>query len=153
MHLFLALCAMWIVCSAHGGIFYLAGGLVACFIVVSIARRMGLHRAHHIPLYFHPRTWRYIGWLFLEILISGVEVTRILLRRELRLAPMLGWVTASQRTELGLAMYANSITLTPGTVSIAAEKGRLRVHALDKTMFHTLMEEQMDTKITKELKL
>lgn len=151
MHLFIALYAVWLVCSGRHEIFFLAAGAFCCAVVVMLVRRMGIYDPKNVPLYFRLRTWSYLLWLVKEIMISGVEVTRIILRRDINLSPVQGWTKSSQKTEVGLAAYATSITLTPGTVTVGAEKGRLHVHALDKCMYHTLIEDIMDKRISREM--
>jgi len=79
----------------------------------------------------HSRVVAYVPWLAWEIVKANVDVARrILAPGRPRIAPRLVRVRASQRSELGQVVYANSITLTPGTVSVDLTDGELLVHAL-----------------------
>ena len=72
----------------------------------------------------------YAIWLIEEILRANVEVARLIVDRQLPLRPRLICVHAQQATELGRVILANSITLTPGTVSVDMRGDRIWVHAL-----------------------
>ena len=72
----------------------------------------------------------YAPWLVKEIVKSNIEVTKILLAPRLKLQRNLIEVGAHQKTALGRVILANSITLTPGTVSVSMENDRILVHAL-----------------------
>lgn len=72
----------------------------------------------------------YAPWLAKEIVHSNIEVTKIILAPELPLSRTMIEVGAHQSSEIGRVILANSITLTPGTVSISMEGDRILVHAL-----------------------
>ena len=55
----------------------------------------------------------------------------------------------SQTSDLGQVIYANSITLTPGTISVDVANGEILVHALSFEGAETLMEGEMDHRVTK----
>jgi multicomponent Na+:H+ antiporter subunit E len=74
---------------------------------------------------------RYWFWLGFEVGKSNLAVARLILQPDLKLTPRLVRVPATQKTPLGLTLFANSITLTPGTVSVALEDGAILVHAVD----------------------
>ena len=72
----------------------------------------------------------YLPYLIKEIVVSNLEVARIILSPKLELQRNLIEVGAHQKTEIGRVVLANSITLTPGTVSVSMEKDRVLVHCL-----------------------
>ena len=72
----------------------------------------------------------YAIWLAKEIVESNIEVTRVILSRKLAIRPRMIRVKASQQSEIGRVILANSITLTPGTVSVDMQGERIWVHAL-----------------------
>jgi multicomponent Na+:H+ antiporter subunit E len=57
-------------------------------------------------------------------------VTRIILHPSLPISPTMTVVRGSQKTTPGLATYANSITLTPGTITVGVSGNDLTIHAL-----------------------
>ena len=78
-------------------------------------------------------TWSaltYFPWLLWEIAKSGWAVTKLIVHPRLPISPTMTKVIASQKTPVGIATYANSITLTPGTITIGVKGNVLTVHAL-----------------------
>ena len=94
----------------------------------------------------------YFIWLLKEILMSAIAVVKIACRKNLRIQPVLEPVKSIQKTNMGIVTYANSITLTPGTVTLSVEGNTLLVHALDLKFMHDLQEGEMDNKIKKVIK-
>lgn len=82
-----------------------------------------------IQLGIRPFT-QYAPWLAKEIVVSNLEVAKIILSPKLELQRNMIEVGAHQQTELGKVILANSITLTPGTVSVSLDDDRILVHAL-----------------------
>ena len=83
---------------------------------------------HPIELFWGAIT--YFPWLFREIAKSGWSVTKVILHPRLPISPTMTVVRASQKTPAGMATYANSITLTPGTITVGVNGSELTVHAL-----------------------
>jgi multicomponent Na+:H+ antiporter subunit E len=94
----------------------------------------------------------YCLWLLKEIFMSALAVSRIAWRKHLLLQPELEPIKTIQDNELGTVIYANSITLTPGTVTLSVEGGHLLVHSLDYDFMNALQEGEMDRKIKKVIK-
>lgn len=84
--------------------------------------------------------------------MSALAVSRIAWRKHLLLQPELEPIKTIQDNELGTVIYANSITLTPGTVTLSVEGGHLLVHSLDYDFMNALQEGEMDRKIKKVIK-
>ena len=70
----------------------------------------------------------YFPWLFWEIAKSNIIVARAVLMNDI--SPQVIYVRATQDDELGHTIYGNSITLTPGTITIGLEGDMVEVHAL-----------------------
>jgi multicomponent Na+:H+ antiporter subunit E len=96
-----------------------------------ICRRMKIVDEEGAPVQLGIRPFTtYAPWLIKEIFKSNIEVTKIVLSPKLKLQRNLIEVGAHPKTELGRVILANSITLTPGTVSVSMDKDRILVHAL-----------------------
>ena len=121
---------LWLLLSGHFEPLLLGFGIASCLLVVAIAHRMDVvdHEGH--PIHIGHRALLYWPWLLLEIAKSNVEVARLILHPKMPISPVLVQVPAGQKTDLGQVIYANSITLTPGTVSVELEEGNILVHAL-----------------------
>ncbi len=150
--LVLVLFGMWMLWSGayswpgsehfHGLI--LALGVASCFFVLVLSMRMKIVDVEAVPLHISWRLIRYIPWLLKEIFIANIDVARLILSPKLRISPNLVKVEAFQETELAQVIYANSITLTPGTVSVDLEDGWITVHAITWEARQALIEGDMD---------
>ena len=79
----------------------------------------------------------YVPILFLEIIKAGLVVARDILLRRYLVTPTLVTFDAGLKTDFGRFLLANSITLTPGTITVQVEGDRFTVHCLDKSMLDT----------------
>lgn len=77
-----------------------------------------------------PKGFLYYPWLALEIIKSNLAVALAILRGSDALQPQVFKLKATQLSDVGRVTYANSITLTPGTVSIFVDGDEITVHAL-----------------------
>lgn len=127
----LALAAAWLLWSGYFDNALLLGlGAASVLFVLRVARRMGIVDEEGAPLHLLPRLPLYAPWLLWEIVKSNVDVGLRILHPRMPIRPVVFRTRAGQRTDLGRVIYANSITLTPGTVSIDMEGDTILVHAL-----------------------
>ena len=84
-----------------------------------------------------PVFFAYLPVLFWEILKAGLVVGRDILFRRYVLTPTLVTFRTDLQTDFGRFLLANSITLTPGTITVQVEGDKLTVHCLDKSMLDT----------------
>lgn len=78
---------------------------------------------------------KYIPWLLLQIFLSAIHVLRLSFHPRMRelIDPQIIRFRSSLRDELALVTFANSITLTPGTITVFVDSdGEFRVHAIDR---------------------
>lgn len=125
--------ALWLLLSGHYVPLLIGLGLASSFAVVLIARRMDVIDHESQPLHVTWRALSYFPWLLIEIVKSAIDVSRAILSPRLALRRRLLEVPADQGHDLGRVIYANSITLTPGTVTIDTEGATLIVHCLTET--------------------
>ncbi len=149
MSLGIALFALWVILSGHLDPFLLTLGLLSSAVIVFIAMRMDVidHESHPIHLTFRiPAYWLWLAW---EIVKANIEVAKIVLNPALPISPTVAKLRTSQHSELGQVIYANSITLTPGTVSLNLEDGYIEIHALTRSMADSLETGEMDRRVTR----
>lgn len=139
----------WLLLSGIYTAFLIAAGLACALAVVLFARRMDVidHEGH--PVHLAPRALLgYWPWLLKEIVKSAWEVSMIILKPRLPISPTLVRVKSTQKTDLGRTVFANSITLTPGTVSVEVGDGEILVHALTRSGADSLAAGDMDRRVT-----
>jgi multicomponent Na+:H+ antiporter subunit E len=146
----LTLYGLWLLLSGHyHDPVLLALGVLSVVAVASIARRMDVvdHEGH--PIHLSLRTaLLYLPWLMWEIVKSNYDVARLILSPSMPISPTVIRLRASQKNDLGRVIYANSITLTPGTISIDVDDETIEVHALTREAAAALRGGEMDRRVT-----
>lgn len=122
--------AFWLVLSGHYTPVLVTVGAVCAILCALAAVRMRTADAEGHPIHLFFGALTYIPWLIREIAKSAWAVTKIVVDPRLPISPTMTVVKASQRTPLGVNVYANSITLTPGTITVGVSGNDLTVHAL-----------------------
>ncbi len=148
LSLLLAMAVTWLLLSGFFEAFLLTLGALSCVLVVAIAVRMDVVDRESFPIHLTGKALTYWIWLLKEIWLASVDVTKRVLARRMPISPTLIELDATQRSELGQVIYANSITLTPGTFTIRVYGNRLLVHALTREGADSLVEGGMDRRVT-----
>jgi multicomponent Na+:H+ antiporter subunit E len=145
----LVLFAFWVLLSGMLTPFLLAAGAASAVAIALLSRRMEIADREGVPLHLTLAALTYWPWLVKEILKSGWQVARIIVDPKLPVSPALARFRPSQASTLGLVTHANSITLTPGTVTVEAERGEFLVHALTQEGADGLAGSEMDRRVSR----
>lgn len=146
--LYSALFGVWLLLSGFFSPFFLGLAVLCCALVVAIVLRMDSVDRMPLPFSLNWRLFSYLPWLAWKIVVANIDVARRVLSPDLAIDPRLDWVPANQKSDLGTAVYANSITLTPGTISTSVEAGRILVHALSSDGIDELEQGAMDRRVS-----
>ena len=123
----------WLLLSGHFEPLLLGMGLVSVVLTVFLAKRMNVLDHESYPLHLFSRFPAFIIYLFREIVNANFDVIkRIMTFNKTSISPQWFEVPLTQKTDLGCVIYANAITLTPGTVSVELTRDKIIVHALSK---------------------
>jgi multicomponent Na+:H+ antiporter subunit E len=122
----------WLALSGHYTAFLVAAGAGSAALCTLAAIRMRTADAEGHPIELFRGAVTYLPWLMWEIAKSAWSVTKVILDPRLPISPTMTVVRASQKTTAGVATYANSITLTPGTITVGVRGNDLTIHALVK---------------------
>jgi len=142
-----ALFGFWVLLSGMFTPFLLAAGAASAVAIALLSRRMEIADREGVPLHATLGAIGYWPWLVKEILKSGWQVARIILDPRLPVSPALVRFKPSQRTTIGLVTHANSITLTPGTVTVEGDHEEFLVHALTREGADGLAGSEMDRRV------
>lgn len=145
--LFLMLFGTWVVFSGYFGAFFLSLGVISCLIAIIMTQRLGISGCESCRIYYRLSAIPYLFWLIKEILLSSIDVAKRVWQANPNISPTLDWIPSMQDNDVGRTLFANSITLTPGTVAVIVEKDRICVHALCKGGIADLQEGQMDRNV------
>lgn len=133
--LVLALAALWLLLSGYfDKPLLLVFGAVSVIVSAWFAHRAKVIDGDSVPAGLFPGIIGYWIWLGGEIGKANIEVMRHALAVEPKLSPKLFIVANPPKTSVGKATFANSITLTPGTVSIDLREDEILVHALTEDL-------------------
>ena len=130
--------AFWLLLSGHYAPLFLIFGTASVLLVTWLSRRMDIvdHEGRPLELSLRaPRYWVWLGW---QILVSAVDLSRRIWSRPLRIAPVIRTTAMRQMSEVERVTYANSITLTPGTLSMHVDDDGIEVHSIDAELIDDL---------------
>jgi multicomponent Na+:H+ antiporter subunit E len=147
--LFVTLMAVWLLFSGHYNATLITYGVLSCLGVVALMAHLQILDEEALPTHLAFRAFFYVPWLFKEIILSNLAVARVILTRNLPIHPRILRIDASQKTDVGQVIYANSITLTPGTVTLDVRHGKFLVHALTRDSADGLLSGEMDLRVSR----
>jgi len=129
----IVLLLFWLVMSGIYTTFLITAGVIfSVLVALFCAKRLGVVDREGHPIHLVVSAITYWPWLVWQIILSAWTVSRIILSPSLPISPTLVRVKAPQKTDVGKVTYANSITLTPGTISVDLDGDEILVHALTK---------------------
>ena len=147
----LALFLLWLGLSGHTEPLLLFLGLASTALTVYLALRMEVLDKERHPIHLTFRLFRFWGYLAREIIMSNIDVTKRILTPGKSISPQLITLPLTQKSDLARVVYANAITLTPGTVSVQLDKDSITVHALSKEAAEALATGEMASKVPDEI--
>ena len=147
---FLAVLLMiaWLLWSGLYKPLLLALGVFSSVLVAYLAHRMRLFDTHAFDLRYMFRLLPYWAWLSREILKSSLEVTRVVLSPRLPISPTVAEFDSRCTEPMDQAVLGNSITLTPGTLTLQIVDGRFVVHALTEDGARDIVGGEMDRRVS-----
>ncbi|MGE0565076.1 MAG: Na+/H+ antiporter subunit E [Pseudolabrys sp.] len=145
----ISLFAFWLALSGHYTPFLITAGIGCAALCVYAAARIDLVDREGHPIHLLPAAALYFPWLIAEIGKSAWSVTRTILSPALSITPTVVTLKATQKTTEGITTYANSITLTPGTITVGVSGNELTVHALVKEGAEDLEAGGMDARVSR----
>ncbi len=123
--------SLWLLLSGVYKPLVIGLGVVSVLIVMVVLIRMDAADKDRVRLVLKPiASIGYFFWLLVEIAKANWAVTKIILSPKMPLRQHFFAVHYTQKTDLAQVIFANSITLTPGTVTIECEPGTFLVHAV-----------------------
>lgn len=149
LSLTLFLFLFWLALSGHYTAALVGAGLASAIVCTLVARWLRTLDGESQPLHLIAGAVTFFPWLLWEIVKSAWSVTRIILHPRLPISPTMTRIAATQRSSAALATYANSITLTPGTLTVGVSGKEFVVHALTREGAADLEAGHMDRRVTR----
>ncbi len=145
---FCILFALWLLLSGHYDLFHISLGVICSALVAYFSH----------DLLFPEFQWRrntgvafrficYIPWLFYQIILANIHVAKRALHPRMPIDPAIIQFKTKLSSDLALSTLANSITLTPGTITVDIRDGKYFVHALTNEVAESLLSGEMENKV------
>lgn len=135
---------LWLTNSGHYSGLILSLGALSIAFVVYVTLKMDVVDAEAQPIHLSLRVPMYWLWLIKQIVLSNIKVVKKIWLAPDSIDPATAAVKSSQNTDLGRVIFANSITLTPGTVALEVSEHEVIVHALCRETLAELQQGKMD---------
>ena len=134
----------WILLSGLFDAFHLIAGLICCGIVALISHDLLVKGKDEKFIRKSLRLFGYIPWELWQIVLANIDVAYRVLHPRMPIDPLIIEFETPLRSDFSIVTLANSITLTPGTITITVDpgKGKFRVHAIAKEPADALLVDQ-----------
>jgi len=142
----LALFAVWLVLSGRYDLFHVITGFVVACGVAWLNTGFAHSAFHQFPWV---RAVVYIPWLFLRVVQSSLHLTKLILSPSLPIRPKLISYRSHLQHQGAIVVLGNSVTLTPGTITVEVKGSNLLVHAIDEAAGEDLTSGRMEEKIAR----
>ena len=143
----LLLITAWVLWSGYLKPLLLGLGALSCVLTIWIVRRMGYFDDETFAFHYDWRLLGFWAWLGGEIVKSSIEVARVVLRPRIDVEPQVVDIDGGSLDPVDQALLGNSITLTPGTLTLDVHEGRLLVHALTANGAAALRDGEMQRRV------
>lgn len=137
----------WLALSGQLTALLLLSGAAAALLVAALARPYDGENPVHAAPGFIMRFLAYLPWLFWQIVLANLDLVYRALHPGRPIDPRIIKIKNPCRTAAGLAVLANSITLTPGTVTLDADDSELTVHAVSAAAAEALLGGEMQARV------
>ena len=145
----LGLMLLWVSLSGYFNLLQLSFGILSTCLVVWLTIHLKLLTSDGSRLKVLPRYPLYLFWLAREVVLSNISLAKIILAPKILLHRQIIYTKTYQSSDLAKTLYANSVTLTPGTLTIdIAEEGFL-VHSLAKAFTDDIRSNKMNLRVAK----
>lgn len=134
----------WILLSGLFNAFHLIAGGICSALVAFLSHDLLVKGKSDKILLKSWRLLRYIPWELWQIVLANIDVAYRVLHPKMPIDPRIIEFETSLRGDFALVTLANSITLTPGTITITVEpeNGKFQVHAIAKEPADALLVDQ-----------
>jgi multicomponent Na+:H+ antiporter subunit E len=126
------LAVLWWILSGYTKPLLLSLGVVSVLFAAFVAHRMDVVDDESHPLHLSTKLIRYWGYLLRQIVVANIKMVGTILSPNPDINPRIVRVRISQDSELGKVVLGNSVTLTPGTVTLDIDGDMMEVHALNE---------------------
>jgi len=144
---FIALLIFWFMLSGHFTVIIVTSAVMYSLIAAYFTYNYFLEEISITGIKRIFKFIAYLPWLFWEIIMANLQVAYIVLSPKMPISPELVETETNLKTDYGKTALGNSITLTPGTVTIEIEDSKILVHAITKEHAQDIRNKDIEKKI------
>ena len=144
---FVILFAFWLLLSGHYDLFHLSLGLICSLLVAFVSHDLLIENISGSKRF--KKTWRfalYVPWLIYQIVLANLHVAYLILNPK-AIDPRIVRFKTKLKSEFSMVTLGNSITLTPGTITMDIIDGEFHVHALSGKVAEDLLGGEMERRV------
>lgn len=146
---FIALLIFWFMLSGHFSVIIVTSAIIYALIAAYFTHDYFIERISYAGIIRIFKFIAYLPWLFWEIIMANLQVAYIVLSPKMPISPELVETETELKTDYGKTALANSITLTPGTVTVEITGQKILVHAITKDHADDIRERIIEKKIAR----
>lgn len=138
----------WVIWSGMFDAFHLSLGVISCLLVIYMSHDILFTREKFTSKHLIEviRFIKYIPWLLYQIVLSNIHVASLVLNPKMPIDPQLIRFKAKLKKNISVVIFANSITLTPGTITADIKEGEFYVHCISRNVADDLLTGEMENK-------
>ncbi|NQU04871.1 MAG: Na+/H+ antiporter subunit E [Calditrichaeota bacterium] len=149
LYTFLIMFAFWILLSGKFDVFHLSLGVISSALIAYISRDLIFTEKNKKGRL--AEAFRFIGyfpWLIYQVIVANLSVAYLVLHPKMidLIDPQIIWFKSGLKKDISLVTLGNSITLTPGTITVRIVDGEFYVHTLHPK-FTELISEKMEKRV------
>lgn len=157
--MFVGLFSLWVVLSGQLDALHLSFGAISAALVLVLTRnveRIGARidrRGRRVPMFTFSFPWLgfflYLPWLLGQMVIANLQIAYVILHPRLPIAPTVVRFPAELQGDLARTTLGNSITLTPGTITVDVVGEEFAVHALTREAARQVLSRAMERRVAR----
>lgn len=148
---FIILYGFWVSLSGQFDVFHLSLGAISCAIIAPLSKDLFFSEKKAEKKHLHQilRFIKYLPWLLYQILLANLYVAYLVLHPNMDrlIDPRIIRFKIKLKTDISLTTFANSITLTPGTITVLFKENSFYVHAIDRKVAEDLLTGEMEDRV------
>ena len=143
---FSVLLGFWLILSGHYDLFHISAGIICSALVAHFSSDLLIRQDVSQDRLHLGRFLQYVPWLFYQIILANLHVAYLVLRPQ-KIHPQIIRLRTTLKSDVALTILGNSITLTPGTITMDINRNELVVHALSDKVAKDLLSGQLERRV------
>ena len=145
---FILLYLIWLLLSGHYDLFHLSLGILCCSLVAFLSHDLLFENGISKNIFLIiTRFISYLPWLIYAVISANIHVAYLVLSPKMPIDPKIIRFKTKLRSDISKVTLANSITLTPGTITMDIVDEEFYVHAIDEKVASDLLTGEMERRV------